>query len=337
MDTSLFDYVLPPDRIAQHSVEPRDSAKLLVLDRASDSLQDKTIRDLPSFLRAGDLLIFNNTKVFKARLRATVDGKAIELFLLRPDGDSWIALLKPAKKVSEGSILMLADATEARLLAKEEDGTARIHFSCSHDEVFALCDRVGEIPVPPYVKEQPSALNQYQTIYAQERGSVAAPTAGLHFTPSLFEVLEQKGVQKAFVTLHVGLGTFRPMKTRTLEEHVMHEEWFCVPKETLQAIQDTKKRGGRVIAVGTTAVRALESAVLTGPAGAHSGFTRLFITPGFEFKMIDGLLTNFHLPQSTLLVLVSSLAGRERILNAYQHAIDHGYRFYSFGDAMLIL
>ncbi|MDO8583649.1 MAG: tRNA preQ1(34) S-adenosylmethionine ribosyltransferase-isomerase QueA, partial [bacterium] len=216
------------------------------------------------------------------------------------------------------------------------------------DEVFALCDKLGEIPVPPYVTNQPDQIEKYQTIYAKERGSVAAPTAGFHFTPELFEALEKKGVKKAFVTLHVGLGTFRPMKTETLEEHQMHEEWYSIPEETQNLIEETKKSGHRVIAVGTTTVRALESwAASRSPLTSSlfegrnsgeptSGFTSLFITPGYSFRVIDGLMTNFHLPKSTLIVLVSSFAGRELIMRAYRHAIDNAYRFYSFGDAMLI-
>ncbi|MBM3204603.1 tRNA preQ1(34) S-adenosylmethionine ribosyltransferase-isomerase QueA [Candidatus Uhrbacteria bacterium] len=328
MQTSLFDYDLPPDRIAQHSVEPRDQAKMLVLDRASGEINDQHILDLPNFLRPNDLIVLNNSKVFKARLRAKRGDITCEIFLLRPENERWIALAQPARKLSADDTLLFSDGTKATLIEKREDGTIQLDFQKSPEDVFALADRIGEVPTPPYVNQSKST-DEYQTIYAEKTGSVAAPTAGFHFTPRLFEALEKKGIKKAFVTLHVGLGTFRPMKSETLEEHVMHEEWIDVPEETKQLIEETKKNSGRVIAVGTTTVRALES--------RKNGFTNLFITLGYQFNVIDGLLTNFHLPKSTLLVLVSALAGREHILNAYQHAIQQDYRFYSFGDAMLIL
>jgi len=368
MDASLFDYHLPADRIAQKSVEPRDRAKMLVVRRNGNptsspsqgraisdlpdkgegkrvsELEDRHVFDLPEYLETGDLIVLNNSKVFKARLKTT---EGIEIFLLRPTLASpllrgntkgsvdesagfWLALAKPGRKLKVGDVVKFSDQTEAVVCAKQNDGTIALDFHKTPEEVFALAEKIGEIPVPPYVKETPDALEKYQTIYAETRGSVAAPTAGFHFTDRLFKALEEKGVQHAFVTLHVGLGTFRPMKTRTLEEHVMHEEWIEVPEETRKMIEETKKNGHRVIAIGTTTVRALESNV-------HSGFTKLFITPGFEFKIVDGLLTNFHLPKSTLLVLVSAFAGRKLILQAYSHAIRNDYRFYSFGDAMLIL
>lgn len=336
MQTDLFDYPLPPERIAQHSAEPRDHAKMLVLDRSEQSLEDRHIFDLPKFLQTGDLLVFNDSKVFKARLPATKNRLKVELFLLRPEGNLWLALVRPGKKIEVGDDLDLSDGTSVRVKFKHQDGAIEVDFNMSADEVFALADRIGEIPVPPYVKEQPQNIAQYQTVYAKVTGSVAAPTAGFHFTKELFQQLEEKGVKRAFVTLHVGVGTFRPMKTETLEEHEMHEEWAHVSEETMRLIQETKNAGHRVIVVGTTAMRALESAASAG-TGAFSGYTRLFITPGYPFKIADGLLTNFHLPKSTLLVLVSSFAGREYVLDAYQYAIENDYRFYSFGDAMLII
>ena len=334
MNVSDFDYILPTDRIAQSSVEPRDQAKMLVLDRQVQTIDDRHVFDLPSYLRPGDLLVFNNSKVFKARLRAkTESGTDVEVFLLRPVDAAWIALAKPGRKIHADDRLVFADDTVAIVKEKREDGTVVIDFGRTADEVFALADRYGEIPTPPYVEKKVDDPAAYQTVYAQEIGSVAAPTAGFHFTERLLEEIRRKGVQTAFVTLHVGLGTFRPMKTETLEAHEMHEEWACVSEETARMIAETQKNGGRVIAVGTTTVRALESAEVK----TYSGFTRLFITPGYSFHVIDGLVTNFHLPKSTLLVLVSAFAGREYILHAYQHAIDSGYRFYSFGDAMLIV
>jgi S-adenosylmethionine:tRNA ribosyltransferase-isomerase len=330
MQTSLFDYHLPPERIAQQPMEPREAAKLLLMDRKTGALQDKRVGDLPELFQPGDLLIFNDSKVFKARLQAkTKKGKTVEIFLLRPEAEGWLALAKPGRALREGDTCFLEDRTPFTIREKNPDGTILVDFGQSTDDIFALTDRLGKIPLPPYIESQEGAT-EYQTVYAKERGSVAAPTAGFHFTESLLKTLDQKGIKRAFVTLHVGMGTFRPMKMDTLEEHVMHEEWIQVPDETKGLIEETKKHGGRVIAIGTTATRALESDIV-------SGFTHLFITPGYKFKTIDGLMTNFHLPKSTLLVLVSAFAGRERVLNAYDHAIKHGYRFYSFGDAMVIL
>lgn len=337
MNVSLFDYSLPPERIAQKPVEPREAAKLLVLDRGSGSIKDKHISDLPDLLKAGDLLVFNDSKVFKARLKAEVSSKysrdvglKVEIFLLRPEGNTWIAMAKPGKKLHTGSRVLFEDGSKATIVGKRDDGTVDIDFRIHPRLVFDLTEKYGEVPVPPYVEPNAENTSSYQTIYAREVGSVAAPTAGFHFTQDLFKKLEARGVNKAFVTLHVGVGTFRPIKTDTLEAHEMHEEWAQVPAGTRRAIEETKKNGGRVIVVGTTAMRALES-------GLESGFTKLFITPGYEFKVADGLITNFHLPKSTLLVLVSAFAGREQILAAYEHAIQNGYRFYSFGDAMLII
>ncbi len=337
METSLFDYHLPAERIAQHSVEPRDQAKLLVVNRETGALRDRHVFDLPTLLNPGDLLIFNDSKVFRARLHGKHAGRTHEVFLLHarqgPEGQ-WATLISNLKKLREGDQLMLADGSHATLVLKNvNEGTCTVNFHRSNTEVFSLSDTYGEIPTPPYVDGKGIQATQYQTIYAKHIGSVAAPTAGFHFTPELLKSLKQKGIQQAFVTLHVGLGTFRPMKTDRLEQHTMHEEWGELPEATAQAITNTKKRGGRVIAVGTTAVRVLET--FQGKTG--EGWTRLFITPGYSFTTIDALLTNFHLPKSTLLVLVSAFAGREHMLNAYDHAIKNNYRFYSFGDAMLII
>lgn len=336
MDTSLFSYDLPADRIAQRPIEPRDQAKLLTLERTTGALTDRHIFDLPSLLEPGDLLVFNDSKVFKARLQTT---EGIEIFLLRPDGSTWLALARPGRKIKMNDELHLKDGSTLAVLAKESDGTVRVNFQKSADEVFRLTETLGEVPSPPYV-EPVENLAQYQTVYARETGSVAAPTAGFHFTERLLKELDAKGIRRAFVTLHVGLGTFRPIKTDTLEAHEMHEEWANVPSETVDAIRETKQNGKRVIVVGTTALRALESATQNvekkDVLQTFSGFTRIFITPGYTFHVADGLLTNFHLPKSTLLVLISAFAGRERILAAYEHAIKNGYRFYSFGDAMLI-
>ncbi len=336
METSLFDYHLPTDRIAQHSIEPRDQAKMLLLNRETDTLQDLHIFDLPSILRPNDLLVFNDTKVFRARLHATRAGRTHEVFLLHPrkTPGQWSVLIANAKKLQAGDLLNLPDGTTATFVLKDSvEGTCTVNFHRSNEDVFLFSEKFGEIPTPPYVDAKDIKDSDYQTVYAKNVGSVAAPTAGFHFTPNLFSQLDALGIKRAFVTLHVGLGTFRPMKSERLEEHVMHEEWASIPAETAQAITETRAQGGRIIAVGTTTVRTLES--FQGQADA--GWTRLFITPGYTFTTVDALLTNFHLPKSTLLVLVSALAGRERIMKAYKHAIDNEYRFYSFGDAMLIV
>ncbi|MEO5928131.1 MAG: tRNA preQ1(34) S-adenosylmethionine ribosyltransferase-isomerase QueA [Patescibacteria group bacterium] len=327
MLASDFDYVLPPERIAQTPMKPRDHSRLLVLDRKTGAVEHHHFYEIGEFLKPGDLLIVNESKVFKARLKTT-DG--IEIFLLHPEPTGWIALAKPGRKLKIGSTISFEDESTATVLDKRDDGTVVIDFHKDSDAVFAWTDAHGSVPVPPYVEQAPKDESDYQTVYAKSIGSVAAPTAGFHFTPELIEKLKSQGIRFASVTLHVGLGTFRPMKTETLEEHVMHEEWIDVPDETKKLIEETKQNGGRVIAVGTTTVRALES-------GIRHGFTRIFITPGFEFRTIDGMVTNFHLPKSTLLVLVSSFAGRDNVLKAYSTAIANEYRFYSFGDAMLIV
>lgn len=345
MESSLFDYVLPEDRIAQRPMEPREAARLLVLDRTSGNISDRNIADLPDLLRPGDLLVVNDSRVFRARLHATVErtGKKIELFLLRPavcTSDTepvtpppWLALAKPGRAIKPGDHCRYTKTASCQIREKKDDGTVVVDFGLLPDAVYALADRIGTVPLPPYITSS-DAADAYQTIYARERGSVAAPTAGLHLTQSLLSRLEMRGINRASITLHVGLGTFKPIHAETLEAHEMHEERFWVPDVTRHAILETKKHGGRVIAVGTTTARALES--IYGPT-SYAGLTRLFIKPGYDFQAIDGLLTNFHLPKSTLLVLVSSFAGCENIRTSYAHALTHGYRFFSFGDAMLIL
>ncbi len=351
MKTADFSYNLRPERIAQSPAEPRDSSRLLVLDRASGKISHAIFRDIEHFLQPGDLLVVNDSKVFKARLRCVVGAHgnapapgegvspyaptAIELFLLRPEGDYWLALAKPGRKIKVGAVLDFPDGQTATVKEKRDDGTVVVDFKKSADEIFAWTDRIGEVPIPPYIDPNPSTSHSalsttYQTVYAKPRGSVAAPTAGFHFTPELIEKLKSQGINFATVTLHVGLGTFRPMKTDDVENHIMHEEWIDVPDATCSLIRDTRLRDGRVIAVGTTTVRSLESEV-------RHGFTKIFIKPGYKFKNIDALVTNFHLPKSTLLVLVSAFAGRDLIMKAYAEAIENNYRFYSFGDAMLIL
>lgn len=346
MKTDLFDYHLPEGQIAQRSVEPRDHSRLMALDRQTGVWQHKRFFEIGTELRAGDVLVFNDTKVFRARMTAKIHGHPVlEVFLLRAaDGNVWEVLIRPGRKVRAGDKFVFGDSDRLFGMIKEkrEDGVVLVEFDRSPEHVIAYANAHGEIPVPPYVKEQPADLKQYQTVYAKETGSVAAPTAGFHFTERLLDELKAKGVQFEFVTLHVGLGTFRPVKTDTLEEHEMHREFVSLDAQTAQRINQAKREGRRIIAVGTTTVRTLEGVSSfshgcpSSPLSHFTGDINLFIKPGFEFKVIDGLITNFHLPKSTLLVLVSAFAGREHILRVYDEAVKTGYRFFSFGEAMFI-
>ena len=333
---SDFDYALPEEQIAQHSVEPRDYSKLMVLHRTDETIEHRTFFEIEEYLREGDVLVMNQSKVFKARLHGRKVGGTIdtEVTLLRPDGDLWQAMVYPGRRLKVGDVIVLGNR-QATVEKKTDLGVTYLRFDCSDDEVFALCDQIGEIPVPPYVDQAPETLEEYQTIYANETGSVAAPTAGFHFTEALLDRLKAKGVQIEFVTLHVGLGTFQPFKGETLEDHDMHSEFVQIDAQTTGRMLSAKKEGRRVIAVGTTTTRALEGSGV--PQGGFVGDVDLFITPGFNFQIIDGLITNFHLPKTTLLVLVSAFAGREFVLRAYKEAVAKDYRFFSFGDAMLIL
>ena len=342
MSTSidLFDYILPVDRIAQFPVEPRDHCKLMVMNRQTGALQYKVFYQIINELQAGDVLVMNDSKVFKARLFGTVGAGLsrpvnVELFLLRGEGNRWEVLLKPGKKVSVGVVINVGELS-ATVLEKCDDGVAVLEFDRPREKVIAFANDYGSIPLPPYIDpttdQQDVLFDQYQTIYAREVGSVAAPTAGLHFTPELLDAIRAKGVEICFVTLHVGLGTFRPVKTSTLEEHQMHAEFVEISQQTSQTIKAAKQEGRRVIAVGTTTVRALE-----GSGGeAYADDLNIFITPGFKFKIVDAMITNFHLPKSTLVVMISAFAGRENVIKAYQTAIQNNYRFYSFGDTMFI-
>lgn len=339
MLVSDFDYYLPEELIAQHPIEPRDNSRLLVLDRTTGKLADQNFYNLPEYLQPGDTLVFNNTKVIPARLMGTKaeTGGRIEVFLLnRVAGDEWETLVKPGKRARPGTIIEFSPELKCEVLKTTDFGGRIVRFS--YEGIFEeILDRLGEMPLPPYIKARLADKDRYQTVYARERGSAAAPTAGLHFTPQLLAKLEQQGINLAFVTLHVGLGTFRPVSVDNITEHVMHREYYSVSQETADIINKTKQSGRRVIAVGTTAVRTLETATANGMVESKSGWTDIFIYPGYEFKIIDALITNFHLPQSTLLMLISALANREQILAAYQHAVAERYRFFSFGDAMLIL
>lgn len=336
---SDFDYFLPDELIAQHPCMPRDHSRLLVLDKETGTTSHQHFYDVPAYLKAGDTLVFNDTKVIPARLigaKAETGGK-VEVFLLnRKSGDEWEALVKPGKKARPGAIIKFSDELCCEVLSTTDFGgrIVRFIFNGVFEEIL---DQLGHTPLPPYIKEELADKERYQTVYARERGSAAAPTAGLHFTKELMNQIQDKGVNLAFVTLHVGLGTFRPVNTEVITDHVMHREYYSVAPETAELINRTKAQGGRVIAVGTTAIRTLETAAQDNMLEAKSGWTEIFIYPGYKFKMIDAAVTNFHLPKSTLLMLISALAGQKPVLSAYQEAVAQQYRFFSFGDAMLII
>ena len=346
MKTFDFDYRLPESSIAQTPTEPRDSSRLLVLHRDTNELEHRIFRDVTDYINAGDLLVLNQTRVIPARIFARKDtGGRVELLLLRRrDGWTWEALVG-GKGLRIGKKVKVEDGPEAEILEILEGSERLIRFSEPIEPYFS---KVGNVPLPPYIHERLDDPERYQTVYAKEPGSAAAPTAGLHFTPRLLEELQVKGVRIAYVTLHVGLDTFAPVNEDDPEEHKIHTEWCELTQETADLINDTKARGKRVIAVGTTSVRTLESAGQNSILGTGTsnneyqissfvGPTSLFILPGYQFKIVDAMITNFHLPKSTLLMLVSAFAGREKILETYEIAIKEGYRFYSFGDAMLIV
>ncbi|OGH61110.1 MAG: tRNA preQ1(34) S-adenosylmethionine ribosyltransferase-isomerase QueA [Candidatus Magasanikbacteria bacterium RIFCSPHIGHO2_01_FULL_50_8] len=347
MKTSELDYVLPPERIAQKSVQPRDTSKMMVFDRATGAVEHRQFCDIANFLRRGDLLVFNNTKVFRARLRGRVGEHAVEILLLRPHGDVWECLGKPGKRLRVGAKIIFSRTTAATVLERFENGSFIVQFfsgakKMSHQQLMKFANAHGEIPLPPYVSSGPTKLSDYQTVYAKQVGSVAAPTAGFHFTRALRVRLKKMGVQFAEVTLHVGIGTFQPIKTEHVDDHQMHAEMVGVCASDAQKIAHAKKEGRRVIAVGTTTTRALEGAadaVLNG--AAWYGDVDIFIHPGFQFRVVDALVTNFHLPKSTLMLLVSAMIGEphgglKKLKELYAVAIQQKYRFYSFGDALLV-
>lgn len=349
MRVSDFDYDLPPELIAQTPVEPRDASRLLVVERSTGRLYHRTFRDLGEFLRPKDLLVVNDTRVIKARLHGHREpsGGQVEVFLLRrlaaATGEEWECLVRPGRRLRSGAIVRFGSRgqLQAQILAETDDGKRTVAFTSTEGDAAGWLERLGEVPLPPYITTPLTDGERYQTVYASHEGSVAAPTAGLHFTPELLARLESQGVRRTALTLHVGLGTFRPVQTETVEDHVMHSEYWELPQAATDAVNATRRTGGRVIAVGTTACRTLESAAKSLPAEgelvAGSGWTNLFIYPGYRFREVDALLTNFHLPRSTLLMLVSALAGRDLIRRAYEEAVREHYRFFSFGDAMLIL
>ena len=339
MKLSDFMYDLPEERIAQTPVEPRDHSRLMVLHRDTDQIEHRHFYDVIDYLNPGDVLVINETRVIPARLFGErAGGGACEVLLLRQLGPKrWETLVKPGKKLKPGAEITFGRGRlRARIAETTDVGGRIVDFDC--DGTFeAALDELGEMPLPPYIHERLEDKERYQTVYAKQEGSAAAPTAGLHFTPELLDRIREKGVDVVPVLLHVGLGTFRPVKTENVEEHEMHSEYFEVTEEAAARINAARERGGRVVAVGTTSVRTLESAAENGVLLPRRGETSIFIKPGYRFQMVDALITNFHLPGSTLVMLVSALYDREKILAAYEEAVRDGYRFFSFGDAMLIL
>ena len=340
MKTSDFFYNLPEELIAQTPVEPRNSSRLMILSRDSGAVKHKHFYNLPEFLRPGDCLVLNDTRVLPARMYGVREdtGAVVEFVLLRQHGNMlWECLAGPGKKAKEGYKFKFSDKLSAVVTEVMPDGNRMIEFQCDGD-FFTVLDEVGQMPLPPYIKEKLKDKERYQTVYSKEAGSAAAPTAGLHFTKEMLESIKKSGVNIAYVTLHVGLGTFRPVKVEDVTKHKMHTEHFYIPEEAADIINETKKNGGRVICVGTTSCRTVEScAARYGEIRSCSGDTDIFIYPGFEFKCMDGLVTNFHLPESTLIMLVSAFAGYDNVMNAYNTAVKEKYRFFSFGDAMLII
>lgn len=341
MELKDFDFDLPKELIAQDPLEERSSSRLMVLNRETGEVEHHIFKDIIDYLNPGDCLVINDTKVIPARLIGEKEGTEakIELLLLKRKGnDIWETLVKPGKKARVGAKISFGNGIlTGAILEILEEGNRLVQFR--YKGIFEeILDQLGQMPLPPYITHQLKDKNRYQTVYAKHEGSAAAPTAGLHFTPALLEKIKNKGVEIASVTLHVGLGTFRPVKVNNILEHHMHSEYYCIEEQEAEKINRAKKSGHRIISVGTTSCRTLESATdVNGILQAKSGDTDIFIYPGYEFKMIDALITNFHLPQSTLLMLVSALAGKEEILNAYQTAVKEKYRFFSFGDAMLII
>lgn len=332
-----FDYDLPQELIAQHPMEPRDHSRLLVVDKKTGEIEHKHFYDLVNYLKPGDVLVFNDTRVIPARLHGTKDtGAHVEVFLLtRRDATDWEVLVRPGKKLQVGAKINFSDELSCEVIEHTDFGGRVVRFK--YDGIFEeILDRLGETPLPPYITAPLEDKERYQTVYNRERGSAAAPTAGLHFTKELLQKIKEIGCEEVFVTLHVGLGTFRPVSEAKIEDHKMHKEFYTVSQEAADAVNKAKAEGRHIIAVGTTAVRTLEAAGADGQLHAGSSWTNIFIYPGYKFRLVDDLVTNFHLPQSTLLMLVSTLSTREIMLQTYKKAVEEKYRFFSFGDAMFI-
>ena len=340
MKVSDFDFYLPEELIAQCPLKERDSSRFMLVDRKTGEIEHKVFHDVIDYLEKGDTLVLNNTRVMPARLigeKEETGGKIEFLLLKRIEGDKWECLAKPGKKAKVGAMFTFGEG-KLKAVVREIglEGNRVIEFI--YNGIFEeILDELGQMPLPPYIHEKLDDRERYQTVYSKEKGSAAAPTAGLHFTEDLLEKIREKGVNIAFVTLHVGLGTFRPVKVESIDEHIMHSEYYELDEENAKIINDTKKRGNRVIAVGTTSTRTLETiGNENGEVRAQSGWTNIFIFPGYKFNIVDALITNFHLPESTLIMLVSALAGKENIMNAYKKAVEEKYRFFSFGDSMFI-
>ena len=339
MDVDLFDYELPPDFIAQTPINPRDTARLL--DLTNGGLKDRFIQELPFILKPGDLLVANNTRVIPTKLQGKCASKRITVNLHKKVSPSiWFAFARPAKRVTEGDLIMFDDSVVAKVLERNR-GELLLEFQLSDQDIMGFLEQRGSMPLPPYIKrDDPSSnaadLKDYQSIFAQHEGAVAAPTASLHFTDRLVASLKKNNIDIAYLTLHVGAGTFLPVKVKDTDNHDMHSEWAELGSKAVEEIKNVKARGNKVIALGTTSLRVLETASIGGTIAPFAGDTDLFITPGFKFNTTDALITNFHLPKSTLIMLASALAGRERLLNAYEHAKRENYRFFSYGDACLI-
>ncbi len=342
LKVDLFDFHLPEELIAQTPLEQRDASRLMVLNKETGSVKHHMFHDLLDYVQEGDCLVLNDTRVLPARLFGTKEdtGANIEVLLLKQtQGDTWETLVKPAKRVKEGTVISFGDGRLTAVCKETSDQGGRL-LEFNYEGIFyEVLEQLGEMPLPPYIKERLDDQERYQTVFAREQGSAAAPTAGLHFTEEMLEQLKEKGVHIAFLTLHVGLGTFRPVSVDDLEEHDMHSEFYQVSEGTAALLNSVREKGGRIISVGTTSTRTLETIATehNGKFVASSGWTNIFIFPGYEFKAIDGMITNFHLPKSTLIMLVSALAGRENVISAYEQAVAERYRFFSFGDAMLIL
>ena len=340
LKTSDFNYDLPEELIAQTPIEQRDHSRLMVLDRKTGEISHEHFFDIKKHLRAGDCLVINNTRVLPARLYGIKEGGGahVEVLLLKNiEGDDWECIVYPGRRLKEGAVVSFGDGSlKGEIVKVLPDGNRIVRFM--YEGIFLeVLERLGKMPLPPYITHKLEDKNRYQTVYAKHEGSAAAPTAGLHFTEDLLNKIQEKGVRIARVTLHVGLGTFRPVKVEDVNDHHMHSEFYMISQEAADIINETKRNGGRVISVGTTSTRTLESvADENGMVKETSGWTEIFIYPGYKFKMIDALITNFHLPESTLLMLVSALAGKEHIMKAYEEAVKERYRFFSFGDAMII-
>ncbi|WP_342741346.1 tRNA preQ1(34) S-adenosylmethionine ribosyltransferase-isomerase QueA [Alkalibacterium subtropicum] len=341
MSTKDFDFQLPEELIAQTPLENRSSSRMMVLTTETEQIEDKQFEDIIDELHPGDALVMNNTRVLPARLYGTKEetNAHVEVLLLKnTEGDTWETLMKPAKKAKKGTVISFGDGRlKATVVEELEHGGRMVEFS--YEGIFLeTLESLGEMPLPPYIKERLENQERYQTVYAKENGSAAAPTAGLHFTEEILDKIKAKGIKLVFLTLHVGLGTFRPVSVENIDEHKMHAEFYQLSEEAAEELNETRKSGGRIIAVGTTSIRTLETIgkANEGVLKATSGWTDIFISPGYKFSVVDAFLTNFHLPKSTLIMLVSAFAGREFVLKAYNHAVEEKYRFFSFGDAMFV-